>query len=99
MISPKGCATFKCKVDGRYRKIHFEIIDNAPTSLLSANACAALNLVTFNEQLVCHVNCDPSPTTKEQVLQEYADVFKGLKKLPGMYSIETDPKVKAVQNN
>lgn len=37
--------------------------------------------------------------TKEQVLQNYNDVFTGLGTLPGVYHIDTDPNVKPVQNN
>ena len=41
----------------------------------------------------------PQPLNLEQVLHEYHDVFSGLGKLPGTYHIDTDPNVKAVQEN
>ena len=100
VINPVGCATFQCKAKDTRKKIHFEIVREAPMSLLSANACAALKLITFNEQLVCQVTSSTvKPLTKDEVLTSYADVFKGLGKLPGNYHIAMDHQVQPVQNN
>ena len=85
--------------NGIKKKIHFEVIRDAPTSLLSGRACEALGLLRFNEECVMHVTTATPSLTKEQILHEYKDIFTGLGKLPGTYHIETDPTVKAVQNN
>ena len=36
--------------------------------------------------------------TQQKVLEKYKDVFCCLRKLPGLYHIDTDPNVKLVQN-
>jgi len=99
VIKPLGCATFRCQANDIVKKIHFEVIKEAPTSLLSANACAALKLVSFNKELVCQVTCQTKEMSKEDIFEEFSDVFKGLGKLPGAYAIEMDKEVKPVQNN
>ena len=100
VIQPMGCASFKCTADDVTKKIHFEIVKEAPMSLLSANACAALQLISFNEQMVCQVSSSiAKPLTKEEILHDYADIFKGLGKMPGTYHIEMDKDVRPVQNN
>ena len=37
--------------------------------------------------------------SKDAVVKEYSDVFKGLGKIAGIYHIEVDPNVKPVQNS
>ena len=68
------------------RKVHFEIVDNVPVSLLSGAVSEALNLVKFNTHLVYQVDTKQSDIkfiTKDDVYSEYEDVFTGLGKLPG----------------
>jgi hypothetical protein len=78
----------------------FQIIKEAPASLLSGAVCEALKLLEFNEESVHQVTVSRiAPLTKQQVLTNYKDIFTGLGQLPGKYHIETDPTVKPVQNN
>jgi len=95
-IKPVGQTKLHCTVNGITKKVHFQVVENAPISLLSARACQALNLINFSENIM-HINT--STLTKEQVLKDYADIFNGLGKLPGVYHIETDPNVQPVQSN
>ena len=98
-ITPVGCCTYKCVVGEVTKKIHFEVIKDAPVSLLSANACKALGLITFKEEYISLVTHEATELTEKEVLKEYADVFKGLGKLPGEYHIQMNPGVKPSQAN
>ena len=86
----------RCTVNGVSKKVHFQVVKDAPTSLLSGKVCEALGLVRFNEQCVHQVQStnSPLPLTKEKILQDYKDVFTGLGKLPGQYHIETNHELK-----
>lgn len=95
ILKPVGQTKLHCSVNGVTKKVHFQIVKDAEISLLSGKACQALQLLSFSEDIL-HVS---TSTSKEQILNEYADVFNGLGKLPGVYHIETDPNVKPVQNN
>ena len=82
---------------GQCKNIHFDIVkDEVPSSLLSGHASEALKLTQFNT--VQSVNIVVESLTKEAVMSEYGDVFKGLGKLPGYYHIDMDNNVKPVQN-
>lgn len=94
-LKPVGQTKLSCTANGITRKIHFQIVKDATVSLLSGNACQALKLIKFNENIF-HISASP---TREQIVQEFNDVFEGLGKLPGEYHIETDTNVKPVQNN
>lgn len=98
-IKPMGEATLYCTANSTTRKVHFQIIKDAPVSLLSGRVCEALSLLEFNDECVYQMTTTPPQPTKEKVLQEYKDVFTGLGTLPGTYHIEMDPDVKPVQNN
>ena len=92
--------TLRCEVNGTNKKVHFEVVKDAHTSLLSGKACQALKLIHFNEESILHVSTSGSPDlSQEQILQDYQDVFTGLGKLPGVYHIEIDPNTKQVQEN
>ena len=80
---PVGSISLKCEVHGIKKKIHFEVVKEAPTSLLSGRACQALELILFNEQCISQINIIRNEMTEKQVHSEYSDVFKGLGKLPG----------------
>ena len=104
-IKPVGTVTLRCTTNNVTKRIHFEVVDRAPTSLLSGKACSALKLIQFSEHCLRHVVCATEENmsrtglSKDSVLTEYSDVFKGLGKLPGLYHIETDPNVKPKQDN
>ena len=96
VIKPVGTTTLKCEVNGRRKRIRFEIIKEAEISLLSGSAAEALRLIKFDD---CIFKVTTNSLTKDRVMQEYQDVFTGLGRLPGVYSIEMDQNVKPVQDN
>ena len=104
IVKPVGRVKLRCTSNDLTKKVYFEVVKEAPVSLLSGRACEALQLIQFNEQFVCSIEKVPqSPAapalTKENLVTEYKDVFDGLGKLPGQYHIDIDTNVKAVQNN
>ena len=99
-MKPAGADTLCCSKSNIAKRVHFKIIDNAPTSLLSGRAAEALGLLQFNlEQLVNAISdTDTSSFTQKQVLEEYNNLFHGLGKLPGYYHIDMDPTATSVQH-
>ena len=99
-IKPAGADTLHCSKSDITKRLHFKIIDNAPTSLLSERAAEALGLLQFNhEQLVNAISGTvTSSFTKKQFLEEYNDKFHGLGKLPGYHHIDMDPTATPVQH-
>ena len=99
-IKPAGVDILRCSKSDITKRVHFKIIDNVPTSLLLGRAAEALGLLQFNhEQLVNAISdTDKSSLTQKQVLEEYNDVFHGLRKLPWYYHIDMDLTVTLVQH-
>lgn len=77
-MKPVGQTKLLCTLDGNTKKVHFQIVKEAPVSLLSGKACEALKLLQFNEQCVHEITSKPNSPTKEQILQQYSDIFGGL---------------------
>ena len=100
VIHPVGSTKLYCTVNGLTKKVHFEIVEHASTSLLSGRAFEALKPVHFNEEHLMQVDPSSDPSlTQKQVLREYHDIFPGLGKLPSTYHIEMDSNAKALQEN
>ena len=88
-IPPIGSTKLYCTANGVRRKVHFEIVEYASTSLLSGRASEALKLIHFNEECILHVDLTSDESlTQEKILHNYRDVFTGLDKLPGTYHID-----------
>ena len=79
VIKPIGAITLRCMTDSRVSKlVHFEVVENAPTSLLSGRASEALKLLQFSQEHVVHTVKTAEVLTKDYILEEYKDVFNGL---------------------
>jgi len=68
VIHPVGSTKLYCTVNGLTKKVHFEIVEHASTSLLSGRASEALQLIHFNQEYLLQVNpsSDPTPLNQEQ---------------------------------
>lgn len=74
----------------RQVKIHFEIVEFGPITLLSGSTCEKLGLLQVNEEHVRHYTIqEQSPLTKEEVLREFRDVFTVLVTLESYTFIQT----------
>ena len=76
-------------------------MDSNLSSLLSGQASSTLKLIAFNTEGVRQLSevKEAKPTTKEDILSDYEDIFFGLGKLSGEYKIEIDQNVKPMQNH
>jgi hypothetical protein len=82
------------------KKVKFLVTETADNTLIGARASEALGLVTRNPEKVevlmaRHEEVD----TREALLGEYKEVFKGLGKLEGPYHIEVDKSVRPTQQH
>ena len=100
LIPPIGSTKLYCTANGVRKKVHFEIVEYASTSLLSGRASEALKLIHFNEECILHVDLTSDESlTQEKILHNYRDVFTGLGKLPGTYHRDMHPNAIPVQEN
>ena len=100
LIPPIGSTKLYCTANGVRKKVHFEIVEYASTSLLSGRASEALRLIHFNEECILHVDLTSDESlTQEKILHNYRDVFTGLGKLPGTYHRDMHPNAIPVQEN
>ena len=87
-IKPKGQVSPDVQMgDKQVRHLLFQVIEDAPCSLLSGQTSEALQLMTIKKDLLIHSLTDGKELTKEEVLKEYKDVFTGLGYI-GDYKIE-----------
>ena len=103
-MKPLGYCTVYTKLRGKYYKLGFQVVTTkvAQKPLLSANTCQKLNLLTVNTEdanEAVHMTKEVvGGLTKEQILEDYSDVFTGLGQFPGEHHIEIDPTVRPVQH-
>ena len=78
-IKPKGQVSLDVQIgDKQVRHVLFQVIEDAPCSLLPGQTSEALQLMTIKKDLLIHSLTDGKELTKEKVLNEYKDVFTGL---------------------
>ena len=92
----EGKATLYATRNGHTHKIQVSVVNGRGYEpILSKKSMLEMNLIKI-------LDCDRDPrinvlkTGKDPLLEEYADVFEGLGKLDGKYSIVTDKSVKPV---
>jgi len=96
IMTPVGHARLKCKANNITLYLHVDIVEDAPISLLSGQACQAFKLMHMDKELVYRVT--EESLTKDRLIKEYKDVFKGIGNL-GEYHIEMDKSVKPKKNS
>ena len=64
---------------------------------LSLQTCLDLKLLLYEVESVCLVEAH-NKLTKDQIVADYPDVFRGLGLFPGEYTIELDTAIPPVQN-
>ena len=97
IMVPVGYARLQCTANGITKMIDADIVDNAPSSLLSAKSCLDFKLMQF-EDCVYRTAMTKS-LTEECIMEQFSDVFKGLGRIPGEYHIDIDKTVKPVKHN
>ena len=98
IVQPLGTYTLKVSVaGGNPCTIKFDIVPKAPWPIIDGNTCVKNQWITMEIHSITGTKTN-TPLTRENVIKEYNDVFKGLGCLPGDYHIELDPSVKPVQH-
>ena len=98
IIKPIGQVDLDIKINNRQETLRFQVIDNAPTSLISGQASEDLGLIKVNRELLVNSVSESQPLTKEQIMKEYKDVFQGLGDIAREYKIDLDPNAKLKQD-
>lgn len=87
-IIPEGQVTVDIRIGGQtLDKVIFQVIKDAPCSLLSGPTSEALGLIKVKDELLVNAVADNKELTEEDVLTQYKDVFTGLGHI-GDYKIE-----------
>ena len=89
-VKPKGRVDLRCAINGRSEMLPFFVVPVQSTPILGLQACEQLNLVKKVDEVT------PSLSTKESIIREYPEVFKGLGCMDGDYHIVIDETVKPV---
>lgn len=81
-----GTKVSQCMFKEKIYKLKFFIARIDSQSILSAEACSEIGLITC-------VRAVDKPLSNEEVINDFGDVFKGLGKLPKTRHIELDPQI------
>ena len=82
---------------GEVTTLRFELLETSHHSLLSLQTCLDLKLLSYEVESVCLVEAH-NKLTKDQIVADYPEVFRGLGLFPGEYTIELDTAIPPVQN-
>ncbi len=88
-LKPAGIASLTLDYQGRHLSTEFIVIDTRDPPLLGLDTCLRLGIVHIDA--VGAVTADTN-----RIIEEYAEVFKGLGCLVGEYNITVDPSVRPV---
>ena len=91
------CSLEVVSKEGQEVRLKFEVLDTNKLTLLSLDTSLKLRLISYEAEEVCVVD-EYQRFTKEQIRQQYPEVFKGIGALPGEYDIILDETVPPVQH-
>jgi hypothetical protein len=88
-MNPDGKIDFRCRIRKLERTLPFYVTSKGSTPILGKESCVRLGLIQHIS--ADSIDSDDPRITKDELLQQYQDVFNGLGQLPGKYHIEIDP--------
>ena len=96
VVKPLGKLNLLCQSLNTENKENFDfyVVDFQATPILGLNACKTLKLI----EKVDSFETKEKSLTKEKLLKEFGENFKGLGKFEGQYKIELDPNAKPFVN-
>ena len=104
-MKPHDAVTLKIHRNGSTTQLYFQIVDTKNKPLLSPDTCERLGLlkVTINETAAVNTVVTEQdklrvPLTREAILKEYKDVFKGLGHIGFSSSFVVNPDLTPVQH-
>ncbi|CAI5681987.1 unnamed protein product [Oreochromis niloticus] len=92
-IRADGVVSLECEARKHKAVFDFLVSDQADKPILGGQACEELHLVKRVETLAIPstiTKLAKPPSTKEELVEMYADVFTGLGEFPGVHHIHTD---------
>ena len=94
----RGKGTIELEFKEVANHIRFEVVETVlkPYPLLGCECCLDLGLVKLTEHT--HALQDDVTLSKETIMNDYDEIFKGLGKIPGEYEIKIDKAIKPVQH-
>ena len=101
VVEPLGSYTFTVSLNsGSECKISFDILENAPWSIVDGNTCIKQGWISLgSDQFLHSLNSEKyEPLSFDKLMRDFEDVFTGLGCLPGEYHIEIDPSIRPVQH-
>ena len=82
IMKPLGCTSIRVNSENNeFHALEFQVVETKSKPLLSAETCESLGLLNFkphNTQPVYNLESQIPVLTKQEILQEYSDVFHGL---------------------
>ena len=82
IMKPLGCTSIRVNSENNeFHELEFQVVETKSKPLLSAETCESLGLLNFNPhntQPVYNLESQIPVLTKQEILQEYSDVFHGL---------------------
>ena len=97
-MKPLGTYSLDIRVMDSTHRITFDIIKDSPWPIIDGDTCTKNGWITMEVHSVRR-GVSTTPLTKETMLREYEDVFRGLGCLPGEYHIDVDPTIRPVQHS
>ncbi|CAC5392126.1 unnamed protein product [Mytilus coruscus] len=88
-ISPIGTRMLECTFKDRKYNLKFFIVPTDSQPILSADTCSEIGAIV-------RVRAVDKPLTKEEVISDYGEIFKGLGTLPKTHHIEVNPLIPSV---
>ncbi|XP_061193379.1 uncharacterized protein K02A2.6-like [Saccostrea echinata] len=85
-IKPCGKAVLTGAYKGKFYNLDFHVVNDDVSTVLGLNSCVEMNLIA-------RVN---TASNKDAVLDEFKDVFEGIGKIKGKYTIKVDKSVSPV---
>ena len=105
LMKPSGVATLKIHRDNKTQELDFQIVETVNKPLLSAETCVKLGLLKLSLTGTAQVNSmgtepvkSSVPLTREKILADYKDVFKGLGHIGESSTFVIDPNHPPVQH-
>ncbi|MEW8545660.1 MAG: hypothetical protein AB2693_19230, partial [Candidatus Thiodiazotropha sp.] len=95
-LNTLGCVKLTCKRTGKQQELTFYVVETYSSPIIGLRSSIDLNLNKL--VLSCETPRDNPHLTKEAVLKQYSEAFKGIGLFPGECKIHLDPFITPVVN-
>ena len=88
--------SFRNAKNNKKYRAEFVIVDGDYTPIIGASAAQKMDLIVVQRHNILEVTSKTTPSSREEVLAEYHDVFENLGKMEGKLNLEKDPSAQPV---